>query len=113
MTPFFVLSLKAGGAGLNLTAASHVVHFDRWWNPAVENQATDRAFRIGQTRSVLVHKFVCRGTVEEKIDELIESKKQLSRDLLEGGANLLLTEMKDDELLRLVALDLNKALKEA
>ncbi len=113
LTPFFVLSLKAGGAGLNLTAASHVVHFDRWWNPAVENQATDRAFRIGQTRNVLVHKFVCRGTVEEKIDELIESKKQLSRDLLEGGANLLLTEMKDDELLRLVALDLNKALKEA
>ncbi|MCC6342229.1 MAG: DEAD/DEAH box helicase [Bryobacterales bacterium] len=113
LTPFFVLSLKAGGAGLNLTAASHVVHFDRWWNPAVENQATDRAFRIGQTRNVLVHKFVCRGTVEEKIDELIESKKQLSRDLLEGGANLLLTEMKDEELLRLVALDLNKALKEA
>ncbi|MCC6362842.1 MAG: DEAD/DEAH box helicase [Bryobacterales bacterium] len=113
LTPFFVLSLKAGGAGLNLTAASHVVHFDRWWNPAVENQATDRAFRIGQTKNVLVHKFVCRGTVEEKIDELIESKRQLSRDLLEGGANLLLTEMKDDELLRLVALDLNKALKEA
>ncbi len=65
---FFVLSLKAGGSGLNLTAASHVVHFDRWWNPAVENQATDRAFRIGQTKNVLVHKFVCRGTVEEKID---------------------------------------------
>ena len=76
--PFFVLSLKAGGTGLNLTAASHVVHFDRWWNPAVENQATDRAFRIGQTRNVLVHKFVCRGTVEEKIDELIEAKRQLS-----------------------------------
>ena len=72
--PFFVLSLKAGGSGLNLTAASHVVHFDRWWNPAVENQATDRAFRIGQKRNVLVHKFVCRGTVEEKIDALIESK---------------------------------------
>ena len=85
--PFFVLSLKAGGAGLNLTAASHVVHFDRWWNPAVENQATDRAFRIGQTKNVLVHKFVCRGTVEEKIDELIESKRQLSTDLLEGGAD--------------------------
>ena len=66
--PFFVLSLKAGGSGLNLTAASHVVHFDRWWNPAVENQATDRAFRIGQKKNVLVHKFVCRGTVEEKID---------------------------------------------
>ena len=72
--PFFVLSLKAGGAGLNLTAASHVIHFDRWWNPAVENQATDRAFRIGQTRNVLVHKFVCRGTVEDKIDQLIEGE---------------------------------------
>jgi len=106
---FFVLSLKAGGSGLNLTAASHVVHFDRWWNPAVENQATDRAFRIGQTKNVLVHTFVCRGTVEEKIDELIESKQQLSKDLLEGGADLLLTEMKDEDLLRLVALDLNSA----
>ena len=109
---FFVLSLKAGGTGLNLTAASHVVHFDRWWNPAVENQATDRAFRIGQTKNVLVHKFVCRGTVEEKIDELIESKRRLSRELLEGGADLLLTELNDEELLKLVALDLNKALKE-
>ncbi len=109
---FFVLSLKAGGAGLNLTAASHVVHFDRWWNPAVENQATDRAFRIGQTKNVLVHKFICRGTVEEKIDQLIESKRQLSQDLLEGGAELLLTELKDEELLKLVALDLNKALEE-
>jgi superfamily II DNA or RNA helicase len=110
--PFFVLSLKAGGSGLNLTAASHVVHFDRWWNPAVENQATDRAFRIGQTKNVLVHKFVCRGTVEEKIDELIESKKQLSRELLEGGGELNLTELKDEELLRLVALDLKTAMKE-
>jgi non-specific serine/threonine protein kinase len=110
--PFFVLSLKAGGAGLNLTAASHVVHFDRWWNPAVENQATDRAFRIGQTKNVLVHKFVCRGTVEEKIDEIIESKKQLSKDLLEGGAELNLTEMNDEDLLRLVALDLGAAMKE-
>ena len=109
---FFVLSLKAGGAGLTLTAASHVVHFDRWWNPAVENQATDRAFRIGQTKNVLVHKFVCRGTVEEKIDKLIESKQQLSKDLLEGSADLLLTEMNDDELLKLVALDLNNALPE-
>ena len=110
---FFVLSLKAGGTGLNLTAASHAVHFDRWWNPAVENQATDRAFRIGQSKNVLVHKFVCRGTIEEKIDQMIESKQQLSRELLEGGADLLLTEMKDEELLRLVALDLNSALKEA
>ena len=109
---FFVLSLKAGGSGLNLTAASHVVHFDRWWNPAVENQATDRAFRIGQTKNVLVHKFVCRGTVEEKIDLLIESKRQLSEDLLEGGAGLLLTELKDGELLEMVALDINKALEE-
>jgi hypothetical protein len=109
---FFVLSLKAGGAGFNLTAASHVVHFDRWWNPAVENQATDRAFRIGQKKNVLVHKFVCRGTVEDKIDQMIESKRQLSQDLLEGGADLMLTELKDDELLRLVSLDLNAALKE-
>ena len=110
--PFFVLSLKAGGAGLNLTAASHVIHFDRWWNPAVENQATDRAFRIGQTKNVLVHKFVCRGTVEEKIDQMIEAKQQLAGDLLGGGADMLLTEMKDDELLKLVALDLGGAMKE-
>jgi len=89
-----------------------VVHFDRWWNPAVENQATDRAFRIGQTKRVLVHKFVCRGTVEEKIDQLIESKRQLSQDLLKGGAELLLTELKDEELLQLVALDIGAAMKE-
>ena len=94
---------------MNLTAASHVVHCDRWWNPAVENQATDRAFRIGQTKNVLVHKFVCRGTVEEKIDKLIELKQQLSKDLLEGGTDLLLTEMKEDELLQLVTLDLKSA----
>jgi non-specific serine/threonine protein kinase len=111
--PFFVLSLKAGGAGLNLTAAAHVIHFDRWWNPAVENQATDRAFRIGQKRNVLVHKFVCPGTVEEKIDRLIESKRGLSNDLIEGGAELPLTEMTDDELLKLVALDLRSASTEA
>ena len=110
--PFFVLSLKAGGAGLNLTAASHVIHFDRWWNPAVENQATDRAFRIGQTKNVLVHKFICRGTVEDKIDRMIKSKKQLAGDLLGVGADMLLTEMKDEELLKLVALDLNAAMKE-
>ena len=107
--PFFVISLKAGGAGLNLTAASHVVHFDRWWNPAVENQATDRAFRIGQIKNVLVHKFVCRGTVEEKIDQLIDSKRQLAQDLLEGGGEVLLTEMRDADLLKLVALDLHTA----
>ena len=108
--PFFVLSLKAGGAGLNLTAASHVIHFDRWWNPAVENQATDRAFRIGQTRNVLVHKFICRGTVEDKIDQLIGSKHQLAGDFLSGGADMLLTEMRDEELLKLVTLDLNAAM---
>jgi SNF2 family DNA or RNA helicase len=109
LTPFFVLSLKAGGAGLNLTAASHVVHFDRWWNPAVENQATDRAFRIGQSRNVLVHKFVCRGTVEDKIDQLIESKQTLVKDVLEGGKELQLTELSDKELLKLVALDIHSA----
>ncbi len=111
--PFFVLSVKAGGAGLNLTAASHVIHFDRWWNPAVENQATDRAFRIGQTKNVLVHKFVCRGTVEDRIDHMIEQKKQMAGDFLGGGAEMLLTEMKDEELLKLVALDLKTALKES
>ena len=77
--------VKAGGTGLNLTGASHVIHFDRWWNPSVENQATDRAFRMGNT-NVLVHKFVCRGTVEDKIDRLIESKKQLAGDFLSAGA---------------------------
>jgi non-specific serine/threonine protein kinase len=107
--PFFVLSLKAGGTGLNLTAASHVVHFDRWWNPAVENQATDRAFRIGQTKNVLVHKFICRGTLEEKIDEMIEAKQQMSKDILEGSADLLLTEMSNQELMKLVALDIHAA----
>ncbi|CAE6876807.1 hypothetical protein R69746_08825 [Paraburkholderia aspalathi] len=101
--------LKAGGAGLNLTAASHVIHFDRWWNPAVENQATDRAFRIGQRRNVLVHKFVCRGTVEDRIDQLIETKQKLVKDVLEGGAELLLTEMSDRELLDLVKLDIHSA----
>jgi len=107
--PFFILSLKAGGTGLNLTSASHVVHFDRWWNPAVENQATDRAFRIGQKRNVLVHKFVCSGTIEEKIDALIEEKTQLSADLLEGGAETMLTEMSDKDLVKLVSLDMERA----
>ncbi|MEO8362721.1 MAG: DEAD/DEAH box helicase, partial [Vicinamibacteria bacterium] len=90
-------------------AASHVVHFDRWWNAAVENQATDRAFRIGQKKNVLVHKFVCRGTIEEKIDALIESKKLLTKNLIEGAGELDLTSLSDVELLRLVSLDLGAA----
>jgi non-specific serine/threonine protein kinase len=107
--PFFVLSLKAGGTGLNLTAASHVIHFDRWWNPAVENQATDRAFRIGQKRNVMVHKFTCRGTLEERIHEVIASKSALAEDVLGEGGERLLTEMNNSELLRFVALDINAA----
>jgi non-specific serine/threonine protein kinase len=108
--PFFVLSIKAGGTGLNLTAAANVIHFDRWWNPAVENQATDRAFRIGQKQNVLVHKFVCQGTIEERIDALIEEKIGLSNELLgTAGAEKLLTDMKPDELLRFVSLDLKRA----
>lgn len=107
--PFFVLSLKAGGTGLNLTAASHVVHFDRWWNPAVENQATDRAFRIGQQKNVLVHKFVTSGTLEEKIDALLTEKQETADALLDGGAEKLLTEMSNEELLDFVRLDIEKA----
>ena len=107
--PFLILSLKAGGAGLNLTAASHVVHFDRWWNPAVENQATDRAFRIGQRRNVLVHKLVCRGTAEEKIDAMLAAKQELADRLLADGGEINLTEMSDDALLQLVRLDLRAA----
>jgi len=111
--PFLMLSLKAGGSGLNLTAAAHVIHFDRWWNPAVENQATDRAFRIGQTKNVLVHKFICRGTIEEKIDALIASKRQLADDILDGTqAELKLTELSDAQLLDLVRLDLSSAGRE-
>jgi len=107
--PFFVLSLKAGGTGLNLTAANHVIHFDRWWNPAVEDQATDRAFRIGQRRNVLVHAFSCRGTIEDKIDVMLASKRELARELLGGGPERALTELDTDELLELVALDVRRA----
>ena len=110
--PFFVISLKAGGSGLNLTAASHVIHFDRWWNPAVENQATDRAFRIGQKRNVLVHKFVCRGTVEERIDAMIQGKQAIADQILNQNGEANLTEMNDDELLRFVALDIGRATTE-
>lgn len=107
--PFFVLSIKAGGTGLNLTAASHVIHLDRWWNPAVENQATDRAFRIGQQRNVLVHKFVTRGTVEEKIDALIRDKQAMADALLADGAEKALTEMSNEEIISLVSLDIERA----
>ncbi|MFC3750162.1 DEAD/DEAH box helicase [Paenibacillus sp. GCM10012306] len=100
---FFVLSLKAGGVGLNLTRANHVVHYDRWWNPAVENQATDRAFRIGQHKNVQVHKLICQGTLEERIDELIERKKSLSEQVV-GSGETWLTEMSNHELKELIEL---------
>jgi len=106
--PFFILSLKAGGTGLTLTAASHVIHFDRWWNPAVENQATDRAYRIGQKKNVLVHKFACRGTLEEKIDRMIADKRSLADGVLSDGNEMPLTEMSDAELIEFVSLDVNQ-----
>src|SRR5205085_11906049 len=90
--PVFILSLKAGGTGLNLTRANHVFHFDRWWNPAVENQATDRAFRIGQTRNVQVYKYLCAGTFEEQIDAMIERKQQLAQTIV-GTSEGWLTEL--------------------
>ena len=107
---FFVLSLKAGGTGLNLTAANHVIHFDRWWNPAVENQATDRAFRIGQKKNVLVHKFICRGTIEEKIDSLLNAKKSLSHEIIGQDNEVILTELSDEELINIVTLDIHGTL---
>ncbi len=101
--PLFLLSLKAGGVGLNLTAANHVFHFDRWWNPAVENQATDRAFRIGQKKNVQVHKLVCVGTLEERIDQMIEQKKELAESIVGSGENWL-TEMSTEQLKSLFSL---------
>ena len=106
-----ILSLKAGGTGLNLTRANHVFHVDRWWNPAVENQATDRAFRIGQTRNVQVHKFVCTGTLEERINEIIESKKQLAEQTVDAGEEWI-TEMNTDQLRSLLLLDRNAVIDE-
>ena len=102
--PYMVLSLKAGGTGLNLTAANHVVHFDRWWNPAVENQATDRAFRIGQQKNVVVHKFVTKGTIEEKIDAMINDKRKLVEDVLNIDDEKWITELSNDELMEMFKL---------
>lgn len=106
--PVFVLSLKAGGFGLNLTAANHVFHYDRWWNPAVENQATDRAFRIGQTRSVQVHKYVCSGTLEERVDQMIEQKVELAQNVI-GSGEQWLTELSTDQLKQVLSLSYEDA----
>ncbi len=103
--PYMILSVKAGGTGLNLTNASHVIHFDRWWNPAVENQATDRAYRIGQKNNVMVHKLVCKGTIEEKINNLLESKKELAENVIGSGGENWITEMSNDELLAILKLE--------
>ena len=105
----FVLSLKAGGTGLNLTAANRVFHFDRWWNPAVEDQATDRAFRIGQQRNVFVHKFVCSGTLEERIQQMLDRKREVADGLLAAGENWI-TELSNDDLKRLLTLDRKEAM---
>lgn len=102
--PYIVLSVKAGGTGLNLTKANHVIHFDRWWNPAVENQATDRAFRIGQTKNVMVHKLVCQKTIEEKIDAIIESKKELAENVIGSGGEKWITELDNNALMNLLRL---------
>ncbi|MEO1792364.1 MAG: DEAD/DEAH box helicase [Cyanobacteria bacterium J06629_19] len=108
----FILSLKAGGVGLNLTRANHVFHFDRWWNPAVENQATDRAFRIGQKKNVQVHKFVCTGTLEERINEMINSKKALAEQVV-GAGEQWLTELDTDQLRNLLLLDRDAVIDES
>jgi non-specific serine/threonine protein kinase len=105
--PFMVLSVKAGGTGLNLTSANHVIHFDRWWNPAVENQATDRAFRIGQQKNVTVHKFVTAGTIEEKIDGMLEEKQRLADDVITDNGEKWITELDNDQLLKLFKLESN------
>jgi SNF2 family DNA or RNA helicase len=99
----FILSLKAGGTGLNLTAASHVIHFDLWWNPAVEAQATDRAFRIGQKKNVMVHRMITKGTLEEKIDDMLRSKKQLANLTVANGEKWI-GELSDKEIKDLVKL---------
>ena len=103
--PYIILSVRAGGTGLNLTKASHVIHFDRWWNPAVENQATDRAYRIGQKNNVMVHKLVCKGTIEEKIDEMIASKTELAQNVIGSGGENWITEMSNEDLLSIMRLE--------
>ncbi|MBI3892356.1 MAG: SWF/SNF helicase family protein [Candidatus Wallbacteria bacterium] len=110
--PFLVPTLKTGGVGLNLTAASHVIHFDGWWNPAVESQATDRVYRIGQRRNVLVHKLVCRGTIEERVDRMLACKQRLSDEVLQSNGEALLTEMSTEELLEVILLDVRTAFEE-
>ena len=103
VSPLFLISLRAGGTGLNLTRASFVFHFDRWWNPAVENQATDRTFRIGQKKNVQVYKMVCLGTLEEKIDKMLEDKKELA-DRIIGAGESWITEMSNDKLREVLTL---------
>jgi len=106
--PYMVVSVRAAGVGLNLSRANHVIHFDRWWNPAVENQATDRAFRIGQTRNVLIHKFVTKGTVEEKIDRMIYDKRELSQQLISSSSDeSWITEMDNQQLVDMFTLSPN------
>jgi len=102
--PFMVLSVKAAGTGLNLAAANHVIHFDRWWNPAVENQATDRVYRIGQKKDVMVHKLVAAGTIEEKIDTILSGKNELAEHVLGRGTGKWITELDDMELLNMMRL---------
>jgi SNF2 family DNA or RNA helicase len=102
--PVFLLSLKAAGTGLNLTRAEHVVHFDRWWNPAVEAQATDRAYRIGQTRPVQVHRLITEGTIEDRIARMLDRKRELAEAVLGAGGTTALTELTDAELAELVEL---------
>ena len=100
-----ILSLKAGGVGLNLAGANHVIHFDRWWNPAVENQATDRAFRIGQNKNVFVHKFVTKGTIEDRINDILESKKSLADNIIDTSSEAKwITDMSNDEILSMIKL---------
>jgi SNF2 family DNA or RNA helicase len=102
--PVFLLSLKAAGTGLNLTRAEHVIHYDRWWNPAVEDQATDRAYRIGQTQPVQVHRLIAEGTLEDRIAALLESKRELADAVLDAGADAAVTELSDADLAALVTL---------